>query len=275
MGSHFIRGGEFCLLNHAPGNPYWLYASVSLRFTPHLTHSACGLPVHRRHCEKGIDRMGPDLSHVTSSGRLPRLLIAENNLSTFEPLIRAFRDERLDIDFDVCTSHWSAVWKLLASPYQLIISGVHLAEMHDFLLLKRAQARQTFVPFVVTASASEKEVACRILKHGAFDLIPTPLDHEQTVNTIRLALWHNKFKALIASRDKALERYRQHIANYPGNRSGETFQTILTLLDQTVSAHERTIHRVEASMECLADLADNVEEQAREQALRRLDTFSR
>jgi len=113
------------------------------------------------------------------------------------------------------------------------------------------------------------------LKHGAFDLIPTPLDHEQTVNTIRLALWHNKFKALIASRDKALERYRQHIANYPGNRSGETFQTILTLLDQTVSAHERTIHRVEASMECLADLADNVEEQAREQALRRLDTFSR
>ena len=82
--------------------------------------------------------MGPDLSHVPSSGHLPRLLIAENNLSTFEPLIRAFRDERLDIDFDVCTSHLHAVWKLLASSYQLIISGVHLAEMHDFLLLKRA-----------------------------------------------------------------------------------------------------------------------------------------
>src|SRR5215475_14353878 len=107
--------------------------------SPQLTLIACGLAGHRRHWKKGMDLMDLDLSHVTSSGRLPRLLIAESNLSTFEPLIRTFRDEQLDIDFDVCTSHWNCYWKVLASPYQLIISGVHLAEMDDFLLLKRAQ----------------------------------------------------------------------------------------------------------------------------------------
>ena len=220
--------------------------------------------------------MGPDLSHVTSSGRLPRLLIAESNLSTFEPLIRTFRDERLDIDFDVCTSHWNCYWKVLASPYQLIISSVHLAEMHDFLLLKRAPALQTFVPFVVTASASEKEVACLALKHGAFDLIPTPLNHEQTVNTIRLALWQNKLMGLITRREKALEKYRQHLDAYPGTRKKDvSFHKALSSIQRMLSCFDQSVQAIEVSIKRLADLARIVEQEAQAGALERLDALSK
>jgi len=218
--------------------------------------------------------MDLDLSHVTASGRLPRLLIAESNLSTFEPLIRTFRDKRLDIDFDVCTSHWNAHWKLLASPYQLIISGVQLAAMDDFFLLKRAQACHTFVPFVVTASASEKEVARRVVNHGAFDLIPTPLDHEQTVNTIRLALWQNTFMELIARREKALEKYRRHLDAYPGTRKkDDAFHKALSSLQRTVSSFDQSIQAIliEGSIKCLANLARFVEQEAQAGALERLD----
>jgi DNA-binding NtrC family response regulator len=215
--------------------------------------------------------------NLSSSGptRFPRILIAENHFSTVESLIQTFGDKRLDLEFDVCTSHRSAVRRLLASPYQVIISGVHLAELDDFLLLKRTQALEAFVPLVITATTGDKESARRVLEQGAFDLIPTPLEHEQTVDSIRLGPWHNKFKALIASRDKALERYHQHIADYPGNRRGDAFRTILTSIEQTVSAYERTIHRIEASINCFANVAKIVEEQAREQALRRLDTLPR
>src|SRR5262249_3651927 len=52
--------------------------------------------------------MGPGLSHVTSPSRFPRLLIAENNSSAVEPLIRTL-DRGLDVDFDVCTSPRGAV----------------------------------------------------------------------------------------------------------------------------------------------------------------------
>jgi hypothetical protein len=72
-------------------------------------------------------------------------------------------------------------------------------------------------------------------------------------------LWHNKLKALIASRDKALERYRQHIDDFPGNRMGEAFRIIRTSLEQTVSVHERTIGQIEASITCLTDIRKNVE----------------
>jgi len=212
------------------------------------------------------------LSRSAGPTHIPRILMAENHFSTMESLIQTLGDRRFHLDFDVCTSHHSAVRKLLASPYQLIISGVHLAELDDFLLLKRIQALEVFVPLVITATTGDKASARRLLEQGAFDLITTPLEHEQTVDTIRLALWHNKLQAIIASRDKALEKYRQHIDNYPGKRTDEAFQTILILIEQTVSAHDRTIDRIETSIKCLANLG---KEQAREQALRRLNTLPR
>ena len=212
------------------------------------------------------------LSRSAGPTHIPRILMAENHFSTMESLIQTLGDRRFHLDFDVCPSHHSAVRKLLASPYQLIISGVHLAELDDFLLLKRIQALEVFVPLVITATTGDKASARRLLEQGAFDLITTPLEHEQTVDTIRLALWHNKLQAIIASRDKALEKYRQRIDNYPGKRTDEPVQTILILIEQTVSAHDRTIGRIETSIKCLANLG---KEQAREQALRRLNTLPR
>lgn len=216
--------------------------------------------------------MGPVPSHSTSIPRFPRLLIAENSFSTTEPLIRAFGDKRLDVDFDLCTSRSNAVRKLLAAPYQLIISGAHFAEMDDCLLLKRAQELQPFVPFVVTANTSEKEVARRVLERGAFDLILSPLDHGQTVRTIRLALWHGKLRNLIARKEAALEQYRQHMADYPDDRNkvDESFNKAMLAFEKTISSVARTIVRIEESRVCFSDFATKVEYHARTRALERL-----
>jgi len=220
--------------------------------------------------------MGPVPSHGTSIPRFPRLLIAENNFSTTEPLIRALGDRRLDVDFDLCTSHSNAVRKLLAAPYQLIISGTHLAEMDDWLLLKRAQALQPFVPFVVTAGSSETEAARQVLERGAFDLILSPLDHGQTVRTIRLALWHGKLRNLIARKEVALEQCRQHMANYPDDRNkmDESFHKAMLAFEKTISSVARTIVRFEESRVCFSDFATKVEYHARKGALERLTALS-
>lgn len=105
--------------------------------------------------------MSPDLSPTTSSPRVPvpRLLIADQQVPSIESLIRIFDDRRLDVEYDVCTSPRSAVQKLLASPYQLIISEAQLAERENALLFKQAQQLDTFVPFVLTASSGEKDSA--------------------------------------------------------------------------------------------------------------------
>jgi DNA-binding NtrC family response regulator len=120
------------------------------------------------------------------------------------------------------------------SPYHLIISSVRLAEIDDFFLLKHNRHLQPFVPFVITGGASEIKSSRRALEEGAFDLILTPLDHEETVSKVRLGLWHHKVKALIASRDQAIKRYHLHLANYPGNSRGEAFRKMLTTIEESI-----------------------------------------
>src|SRR5215831_847593 len=215
--------------------------------------------------------MSPALSHVTSSPRFPRVLIAQNNFSTFESLIDTFGKSRLDLDFDLCTSRDSAMRKLVDSPYQLVISDAHLAEIDNFSLLKRTQGRDTFVPFLITANAAntqEKESARRVLAHGAFDLISLPPKYEQTVSAILLALWQSRFMTLIACKERAVEKYREHLAAYPsGNQMDATFKRTLVAIQASVFSYQQTVLRVEG----FADLAAKVETQARKRALERLD----
>src|SRR5262245_30993293 len=221
--------------------------------------------------------MDQNLSHVTSFARIPRLLIAETNVGTVESLVQTLEDRRLDIDYEVCTSHDCAVMKLFHSPppYQLVISSVHLATINNFFLLKHNYHRQPFVPFVITAGESDINSSRRALEEGAFDLIPTPLEHEQTVSTIRLSLWHHKLRVLITSRDNAIERYHQHLDNYPGNRNGEAFQKILRSIEESIASHKQTIERIEASIQCLADFDQAFGKMTRERALERLDKATR
>jgi len=215
--------------------------------------------------------MEDHLSHFPDPAPLPRILIAENNFSTFESLIDIIKRGRLACDFDFCTSLDNALWKLTSSSYQLVISGVHIAERQDCSLLMQTKTLETFVPMVVTAGAWEKESARCALSNGAFDLISSPIDHEQVVTTIRLALWQHQLLNLIGRRETALEGFRQHLDDYPGSRRLEAFSRAILLIGQVLSAYEETSHRVEETIKCIADLAKTVEAQTQERAFQRLD----
>ena len=217
--------------------------------------------------------MNIDISRAPSRSRFPRLLIAADYASTVEPLLRTFYDDRLDVEFDLCTSQTSATRKLSAWHYQLIIAGAQLAEDDDFLLFKSSQSLQGVVPFLVTAGADEKDSAAGVLAQGAFDLIPTPVDHEQTVTTIRLALWNGKLRNLIESKERMVERCRQHLADYPGERSlvQALLDDVLSAFQKTLSAVDQTLLRVEESAARLSEAAIKVEEEARTRAFARLD----
>jgi DNA-binding response OmpR family regulator len=221
--------------------------------------------------------MDEGTSRVNRVGGVPRLLIAAKHASTLEPLVRTFQDSRIDVDFDLCSSHTSAVKKLSANPYRLIIATAQVAEMEQFLLLKRSQGLEGFVPFVVTASPSEKHSAGRVLAEGAFDLIPAAFDHEETVRTIRLGLWQSKLRALIASKERLVDRCRQHLAEYPGERSDleAPFNGVLSAFEKTLVSVKQSLLLIDESTVSLSDCATKVEQEARKRAFDRLARLQR
>lgn len=213
--------------------------------------------------------MPEGFSPASLLSRCSRILIADKDLSILESLTNTLGDRRLDVDFDLCTSHDSAGLKLFRSAYELIISAAHLAEIDNFYLLRHTQTLQPYVPLLITASASDREAARRLLLQGAFDVITTPLDHEQTVATIRLGLWHKQLMTLISCKEKAVEKYRQHLLAYPYKQEMDAvFLRTLSAIENSITAFQLAGLKTES----FAELATTVKQQAREKAMRRLDT---
>jgi DNA-binding NtrC family response regulator len=200
-----------------------------------------------------------------------RILIADYDSSSLETLVHTLEKRLPKVRSDVCVSCDNAMEKLIASPYNLIISDVHLAEMHYFSLLKHNEVLQKSVPVVITAAASDTQAARQALEYGAFDLITRPVHPIQAIATIRLALWQNQLMAIIARKEKAIERYRQHFAAYPADKKmKETFRKSLLLVQRTLSSYPKTIQQIEETLMCFNHLAGRVGKEAREQALKRL-----
>ena len=95
------------------------------------------------------------------------------------------------------------------------------------------------------------------------------------IATIRLALWHNKLTAIIACKEKAIEKYRQHFAAYPADKKmKETFRKSLLLVQRTISSYPKTIQQIEETIMCFNHVAAIVGKDARERALNRLHALA-
>ena len=222
--------------------------------------------------------MDPNLSFATTRSRCPRILLVDKNVLAVESLVHRIRDERLDLDYDVCLSHERAIIKLFRSPppYQLVISSVPMAEQDDFFLLKHNRIQQPTVPFVLTTGLADTASARRAIDEGAFDLLPVPLEPEQTAHTIRRALWHNKLKGLIATQERALETYRGHLAAYPSDKTtDDAFHRAVAAVQRTISVVESSMQRFEGSFECFSEFAKSMEQDARIRALHRLNSLQK
>lgn len=217
--------------------------------------------------------MIPSPSPVIASPQ-PRVLIAEEFESDTQSLIRTCHDSLLNLAVDHCASPESAVSKVMTAPYQLIIGGARMAERKGFFFLNSTRMLPTYAPFIVTASAADKTSAGRVLDRGAFDLLTYPLEQEQAILTIRLALWHQQIKTCIAGREKALAQYRQHLADYPGDQNTKNIVLrALSSIEKTLSCAEITYQHLEASMGRLSDLARQTEFRTKQRAFERLDAL--
>lgn len=186
--------------------------------------------------------MGLNLSRVTPPVQVPRVLIVQNNFSIRERLIGILEDRRLNIAFDHFVTPRSAAARLAITPYQIVLSDVRLAEADDCVLLNCIRSLKPPVYLLVTANASEKETACRVLEQGAFDVILHPLFHEQVVTAILLALEHSRWERLIACKNNARERFQERMKAHALDRElNNIYRQSLLAIENSICAFAKTI----------------------------------
>jgi len=212
--------------------------------------------------------MDTDRSPATSR----HLLIADTDSATLDRLPHILCDRIPNLELHLCTSVNQAAQKLQLSHYDTIISSIPLLLAQDFVLLKRKLRLQPLAPLIVTAGQSDAQVAIQALQEGAFDLIAKPIQASEAAKSIRLALWHNGLLKLLASRDKDLLDFQQHMETYPHDqKKRERFRQHLTIFDRAFQAIETSLQRIEKlDYDLFFQMAACVEKHTNERALDRL-----
>ena len=202
------------------------------------------------------------------------ILIAENDPRTIDLLPRIVCNQIPDVAVDLCTSTEDLARHRQLSSYDAIaISPILLQGYH---LLKYKADRHLLTPLLVTASREDRELASRYLERDAFGLIVKPVIPQEAVQTVKLALWQSALLKLLASRERAVARFRQHMEAFPHARQmEEEFASKMSAYDKTLQALTTSLgHLLSNEGErSVLDMAGFVESTMRKQALDRLLTL--
>ena len=205
---------------------------------------------------------------IEGSSHQSSVLIVETDSSLLESLPQHIWESEPGCALDVCATRECALEKLLASPYQLIISGIHLAEMNDFFLLERAGNLQPLTPVVVTATGADQAAAKVALDRGAFHLLPTPLDPAQVRACLGLVQWQQKLRQLIAIEERARQTYARGFASLQLDPKDSIYrQDRLAAFEKLMETYRDSLKHVEESIRLLTDRVQVVRAQAHAQCL--------
>jgi DNA-binding NtrC family response regulator len=196
------------------------------------------------------------------------ILIAETDLRTLDILPDVLSDHIPQVVIDTCTTADQLIRRLEGASYDAVSMSPML--LHTYRSLKHKAAPQIIVPLIVTVCQRDLPLAHTAFAGSAFDLIVKPIDPQDAAQTVRLALWQNKLRKLLALKERAASRVRQQGEASPHDlKAEEDFLRILEKTYQTLKTSFGLLLNIERKSS-LRDVADSVERRTRQLALDRL-----
>ena len=201
-----------------------------------------------------------DIPVHNDNGSLPASILMIDQESELANLHRALKNDFPDLHFEMFSSFDQVESKLRVERYQALIINVQIAGMHDFSLLKLNRSEQLGAPVLVTARIHDKALAHRALQRGALGCILKPITDGYAASTLRRAISLSKVWATMARTQQMLQGFKEQ-------------QTGRSIDAATVRSNQRSIEALETSLQLLKGMAYDQEQQARHQALERLNAL--
>ena len=212
----------------------------------------------------------------TVATQFTRILIADTDSSVLEALPQKLHENLPHCSVDLCSSVDGAIRQLWTSPYQLIISGVHLAEMQDFFLLERLRIVQPHTPLIVTAGGADKVSATEVLKRGAFDIITKPINSAQVQSCLRLIREYERYHHLLAIEEKTRVQHEKAVTSLlTDEKTVDLFNQSRTVLLKSLEISREGIKQAEKSIRLLSSKAATTRSEAHARAAEWLKTLGR
>ena len=203
---------------------------------------------------------------------LPSILITDPDLPILQ---RALKNDFPDFHFELCSSFDQAESKLRGERYQAVIFNVRIAGLHDFSLLRMNASEHMGIPFLITARIHDKALAYQALKHGALDCILKPMTDGHAAYSVRRAISLYKLRTTMAYTKQMLEAFKEQRRDLSIDSADKADRRKLVdrHVEKTLGSCQRSIVASEKSLQLLNSMAYDLEQQARHQALERLDAL--
>ncbi|MBE7438086.1 MAG: response regulator [Spirochaetales bacterium] len=85
-----------------------------------------------------------------------------------------------------------AIRKLKSRAVDLVLTDYHMPEVNGLELLEEIRNMDAHLPVIMMSGVADMHTALKAIKSHAFDFLTKPVDSSELLNTIRLALEHNR-----------------------------------------------------------------------------------
>ncbi|MBS3739369.1 MAG: sigma-54-dependent Fis family transcriptional regulator [Psychroflexus sp.] len=133
---------------------------------------------------------------------MSKLLIVEDEEAIRRVLVKILKEDDSKYQIEVASNGVEAIELIKNQDFDLILCDIKMPKMDGIEVLEKTKAEYPELPIVMISGHGDLETAVETMRKGAFDYISKPPDLNRLLQTVKIALDHNK----LATENKSLKR---------------------------------------------------------------------
>jgi len=166
---------------------------------------------------------------------MSKLLIVEDEEAIRRVLVKILKEDDSNYEIEEASDGVKAFEMIKSHDFDLVLCDIKMPKMDGIEVLEKAKAEKPDLPIVMISGHGDLETAVETMRKGAFDYISKPPDLNRLLNTVKIALDHNK----LATENKTLKK--KVSKKYEMIGDSEEMDSIKSMIDKIAPTDVRVL----------------------------------
>ncbi|RRO17815.1 sigma-54-dependent transcriptional regulator [Flavobacteriaceae bacterium 14752] len=166
---------------------------------------------------------------------MSKLLIVEDEEAIRRVLVKILKEDDSNYQIEVASNGVEAVELIKSQDFDLVLCDIKMPKMDGIEVLEKTKAEKPELPVVMISGHGDLETAVETMRKGAFDYISKPPDLNRLLQTVKIALDHNK----LATENKSLKK--KVSKKYEMIGDSEAMTNIKSMIDKIAPTDARVL----------------------------------
>ena len=166
---------------------------------------------------------------------MSKLLIVEDEEAIRRVLVKILKENDSNYEIAEASDGVKAIELIKNQDFDLILCDIKMPKMDGIEVLEKAKVIKPELPIVMISGHGDLETAVETMRKGAFDYISKPPDLNRLLQTVKIALDHNK----LATENKSLKK--KVSKKYEMIGDSQAMQDVKSMIDKIAPTEARVL----------------------------------